>query len=115
MIAGGSMLAIVGLLVDLRTVFRPEPVADVCQTIVQRQSVLSRSELSRLLDIPERSSKATVQNVVSEPYCVLPSVEVRANVMAEREAYPLEFDPQTWFIILYENGEYAGYDFSFKR
>jgi hypothetical protein len=115
LLAGGSMLAIVGLLVDLRTVFTPEPPTEMCQEIVQRQSVLSRSELSRLLNIAERSSKASVREVVSEPYCILPSIEIRAGVPAEREAYPLEFDPQTWFIILYEQEEYAGYDFSFRR
>ncbi|NJP12002.1 MAG: hypothetical protein HC866_23115 [Leptolyngbyaceae cyanobacterium RU_5_1] len=30
-------------------------------------------------------------------------------------AYPLAFDPQTWFIVLYEGDEYAGYSFSFRR
>jgi hypothetical protein len=51
---------------------------------------------------------------VSEPYCKLPTLNVRAGVEAEREAYPLEFDPATTLVILYENDEYAGYRFSFN-
>ncbi|NER80505.1 MAG: hypothetical protein F6K42_13200 [Leptolyngbya sp. SIO1D8] len=87
----------------------------VCQEKVQSQSVLSRAELSELLAVPERSSKEAVQQVIEAPYCVLSSIEVREGAIAERQAYPLEFDPQTWLVVLYEDGEYAGYDFSFRR
>lgn len=115
LIASGSMLALVGVLADLRGVFSPEPRTDLCQEILQPRSVLSRDELSRLLTVPERSTKARVREVVQEPYCTLPEVEVRAGAIAIREAYPLAFDPQTWFVILYEEGEYAGYAFSFQH
>lgn len=115
LLAGGSMLALVGVLVDLRGMFKPSAPSNVCQSIVQPQSVLSRDELSQLLSIPERNSKESVQAIVSQPYCVLPSVEVRAGVSAEREAYPLAFDPQTWFVVLYEGNEYAGYGFVFQK
>lgn len=92
-----------------------EASSTVCQERVQSQSVLSRAELSQLLVVPERSSKAAVHQIIEAPYCKLNSVEVREGAIAEREAYPLEFDPQTWFIVLYEDDEYAGYDFSFRR
>jgi len=115
LLAGGSMLALVGVLTDLHTVFSPHPPANVCEQIIQSQSVLSRDELSRLLTIPERSSREAVETIVQKPYCVLPKVEIRAGVDAEREAYPLAFDPQTWFVVLYEGNEYAGYSFVFQH
>lgn len=117
LLAGGSMLALVGMLVDLRNMLQPPQLNSnaMCEEVVQSQSVLSRHELASLLKIPERDSKETVREIVNEPYCRLPSVEIRANVTAEREAYPLEFDPQTWFVILYEGDEYAGYSFVFRR
>ena len=109
------MLAVLGLLVDLGGLFTPAATRDICTEIVQPESVLSRSELSQLLTISERGSKDSVRSIVSAPYCVMPSIEIRAGVTAEREAYPLEFDPQTWFVVLYEGDEYAGYAFSFQH
>lgn len=116
LLAGGSMLALVGVLADLRPVFTP-PAAPVtqCQEMVQPQATLSRERLSQFLTVPERDRRATVQAVISEPYCRLSSIEVRAGVLAERHAYPLEFDPQTWFVVLYEGDEYAGYSFVFPQ
>jgi hypothetical protein len=87
----------------------------VCEQTVQSSSVLSRSELSQLLSVTERAPKEDVRAVINEPYCTLPSITVREGTVSEREAYPLEFNPQTWFIVLYEEGEYAGFDFSFYR
>lgn len=116
LLASGSMLALAALVVV------PKPASEdstqagvVCQEKVQSQSVLSRAELSQLLAVPERASKEAVRQVIEAPYCLLNSVQVREGAIAEREAYPLEFDPQTWFIVLYKDGEYAGYDFSFQR
>lgn len=118
LLAGGSMLALAALVVG------PKPIVDraeqveskvVCQETVQAQSVLSRAELSELLAIEERAPKGDVRAVIAEPYCTLPAMEVREGVTAQREAYPLEFNPETWFIVLYEGEEYAGFDFSFSR
>lgn len=112
------MLALVGMLVDLKDITpqsAPKAVSNVCQQVVQDDSRLSRDELSRLLAIPERDTKQAIQQVVSQPYCTLPDIEVRAGVMAQREAYPLEFDLQTWFVVLYEGNEYAGYSFVFQH
>lgn len=113
-LVGGSMLAMVGVLVDLRSLVQPARSPDVCEETLQPQSVLSRQQLSQFLSIPERASKSQVQQVVQQPYCRLSSLN-RAGVIAEREAYPLAFDPNTWFVILYEGEEYAGYDFSFNH
>ncbi len=83
-----------------------------CQEIVQPQSVLSREQLTQLLTIPERSPKEKVRAIIREPYCLLPSLKIRAGVSAVREAYPLEADPDTWIVLLYEGDEYAGYRFN---
>lgn len=117
LLASGSMLALVGMLIDLRQVIKlpSQTPSTVCEAIVQPKAVLSRSQLSQLLSVPERNSKDTVRAIVAEPYCNLPAIELRAGVPAEREAYPLEFDPKTWFVVLYENNEYAGYDFVFQQ
>lgn len=115
LLAGGTMLALVGILVDMQGMVQPAQPSNVCQTIVQPQATLSREELSRLLSIPERDRKDTVRTILNQPYCQLPKVEIRAGFPAEREAYPLEFDPHTWLVVLYEGEEYAGYSFVFQR
>lgn len=116
-LAGGGMLALAALVIMPGSQSQPQAaaVANSCQQIVQEKSVLSRDQLSELLAISERSSKAAVKKVIAEPYCIMPSVAVRQGAEAEREAYPLAFDPQTWLVVLYEGDEYAGYDFSFRR
>lgn len=85
-----------------------------CEEYVQTEATLSRGQLAELLTIPERDSKERVRQVVSEPYCRLSDLTVRAGATAEREAYPLEFDPKTQLVILYEDNEYAGYRFNFE-
>ncbi len=85
-----------------------------CNTVISDDAKLSREQLAQLLTIPERDAKSRVREVVSEPYCQLPTLKVRSGVDAEREAYPLAFDPGTTLVILYENNEYAGYRFSFE-
>lgn len=107
------MLAFIGFIANPS--LQGTPPKDACQEVVRSQAVLTRRQLSQLLAIPERDSKAKVRDIVQEPYCKLSQLEVRAGVEADREAYPLEFDPQTWFVILYEGDEYAGYAFSFRR
>lgn len=115
-VAGGSMLALVGLLSNPFAPFLRSPErTDACQRVVQSQAVLSRDRLTQLLALPERSPKDMVRSVIQEPYCTLTEIEVASGVTAQREAYPLAFDPQTWFIVLYEGNEYAGYSFSFRR
>ncbi len=109
------MLALAALVVIPQMSTEAPKVSNLCQQTVQSQSVLSRDELSQLLTIPERASREAVREVIAEPYCLLEAAEIRAGAMAEREVYPLAFDPQSWLIVLYEEGEYAGYDFSLRR
>lgn len=82
---------------------------DSCETDVVDSAKLSREQLLSLLAVPERESKARIREIVQVPYCQLPTINVRAGVDAQREAYPLAFDPDVALVILYENDEYAGY------
>ena len=119
LVAGGVVIAAI-VLFDVRDMgawfarSQPQVNEKSCNEFVQTEAKLSREQLAELLTIPERDSKARVREVVAEPYCRLASLNVRANVQAEREAYPLEFDPKTQLVILYENDEYAGYRFNFE-
>ena len=115
LLAGGSMLALATILVNPNKSQPMKPAVDICQKRVETTSVLSRAQLSQLLSVPERSAKEAVRKIVEAPYCILQPLEIRAGAEAQREAYPLAFDPQTWFVVLYENEEYAGYDFSFRH
>lgn len=82
-----------------------------CETDIVETAKLSREQLLSLLAVPERDSKARIRQIVQEPYCQLSAINIRAGVEAEREAYPLAFDPDVALVILYENDEYAGYRF----
>lgn len=117
MLAGGSIIAALGLLIEpqgllSKTASQDE---DICQQVVQETAVLSREQLTQVLSVPERANKQAIRRVMKLPYCRLKTVQLRAGITAEREAYPLAFDPKTWLVVLYEGDEYAGYSFSFRR
>lgn len=120
-LAGGLVVVLGLLLLDFRSMrswLMGSPSAqgnrDACTRFVQTEATLSREQLAQLLTIPERDSKERVRQIVAEPFCELASLQVRSGVEAHREAYPLEFDPKTHLVILYENDEYAGYRFNFE-
>lgn len=115
-LAGGSVVAAFGMLADPSGVLSSlSPVKDVCQEVVQSRRVLSREELSRLLAIPEGSNREQVRQTLKQPYCKLQASNRIAGGTAQREAYPLAFDPQTWLVVLYEGDQYTGYSFSFRH
>jgi len=120
LIAGGILFAGLGFLVDFQGirqwVSRSDPAlqVDQCEAIVETDARLSRDQLAKLLTVPERDAKEKIRDIVSQPYCRLQPLQVRAGVKAEREVYPLAFDPGTQLVILYENDEYAGYRFRFE-
>lgn len=114
-LAAGWGLAIISSVFNLGFKFQAEAAnSDLCAEMVQSAAVLSREQLVKLLSIPERTERKSVRSVISEPYCQMPNLDIRAGVQAEREAYPLAFDPKTWLVLLYEEGEYAGYAFRFQ-
>jgi hypothetical protein len=118
-IASGLMLAIALMALDglgvrrWLTAARPRA-SQGCEKIVHSNAQLSREQLAKLLAVPERDPKENVRNIVSEPYCSLPQLQVRSGVVSEREAYPMAWDPSVQLVILYENDEYAGYRFRFQ-
>lgn len=116
MLAGGSVVAAIGLFADVGALLpRAMPAKEICQEVVEAKAILPRDTLAQLLAVPEGAKREQVQQVVKSPYCRLPNVEIRAGVTAQREAYPLAFDPKTWLVVLYEGDAYAGYSFSFRR
>ncbi|WP_297075695.1 hypothetical protein [Thermoleptolyngbya sp. M55_K2018_002] len=116
-LVGGMVIAMAGLLVDLRGMVSPVASGshhEACQGTVNQQVALSREQLAQLLTVPERDSRDRITQIAGAPYCQLQNIQVRAGVAAERQVYPLAFDPQTRLVILYEGNEYAGYRFSFQ-
>ncbi|MDX2216812.1 MAG: hypothetical protein SFY66_26335 [Oculatellaceae cyanobacterium bins.114] len=116
LLAGGLVFALVGLLIDVRGTVTPKQYQshpEVCQGTINSQVAISREQLAQLLTVPERDNKTRVRDILKEPYCQLPSLQIRAGVAADRDVYPLAFDPQARLVILYEGDEYAGYRFSF--
>ena len=87
----------------------------LCQDIISSQAVLSRQQLTQLLTVPERENRQAFEAIAEDPYCTLTAIEVRAGVSAERAAYPLAFDPNTWLVVLYEDEEYVGYGFKLQH
>lgn len=115
LITGGCLLLALGLMTDVQAWLPQSEASDVCQEVVRHDAILSREHLAKILAVSERTAKTAIQQVVAEPYCRLPAVSIRAGVVANREAYPLAFDPDTWLVMLYEGEEYAGFDFSFRK
>jgi len=120
LVAGGVIIVAALVLLDVQSMrgwlsrSQPQVNEKSCNELVQTEAKLSRAQLAELLTIPERDSKARVREIVAEPYCRLASLNVRGDVEAEREAYPLAFAPETQLVILYENDEYAGFRFNFE-
>lgn len=116
LISGAAILGAVGLLgsISERWQTQAPPIPHACSSTPRPHQALSRETLLQLLAIPERQEASTVRQLLSEPYCQLPAIEIRAGVSAERSLYTLEFDPKTWLVILYEEEEYAGYAFDIQ-
>ena len=126
LVAGSLILLMVGLVLDIQglksllsnpAAFARTPtpamesLSSTCTSNITESAQLSREQLLALLAVPERDSKSRIREIIQEPYCTLSALNIRAGVEAEREAYPLAFDPNTTLVILYENDEYAGYRF----
>ena len=82
-----------------------------CTSVLNADQRLSRGQLSQFLSIPQESTQATIHQTVAPPYCTLS----KAHQAKQSEAYPLAFDPDTWFVVNYEQGIYKGYDFVFQQ
>lgn len=114
---GGLVAIVFSLAMDVnRSSFsRVNPTPEACTGAINSTVNISREQLAAFLTISERDAKQRVQDILQTPYCYLPGLEVRAGVQAERAVYPLAFDPKTWLVVLYEEDEYAGYQFRFMH
>ena len=113
-----SVLILLGFSLGLGLRFQAKAASakkDLCQDIISSQAVLSRQQLTQLLTVPERENRQAIEAIAKDPYCTLAAIEVRAGVMAERTAYPLAFDPNTWLVMLYEDEENVGYGFKLQH
>lgn len=86
-------------------------VSQTCQAVLNKDQRLSREQLTQFLSVAQESSQAAIHETIAPPYCTLS----RSNQSKQREAYPLAFDPDTWFVINYDQGIYKSYDFVFKE
>ncbi|NER39723.1 MAG: hypothetical protein F6J93_38290 [Oscillatoria sp. SIO1A7] len=114
-VVGGILLVAASLqfvngLENMPQVREPEP-DSICEEMILPKAELSGEQLAKLLTVPEPSERSKVQKLLSQPYCRLPSLSVRAGAITERDAYPLGFDQGTWLIVLYEGENYVGYGF----
>ena len=94
-----------------------------CKKKILPTEEISRGQMSALLALPVGSNQEAVRRVTGDPYCLLPAVDTETAAAssnkilagAEREAYPLAFDPEAWVVVAYSaSGEYIGYDFVFR-
>lgn len=115
---GALVVTLFGLMVDVQRSGTDAATSDRhyegCTGEVRSDVQLSQEQLAQILTIPERDAKANIRQIVAEPYCILPPIEVRSGVQSEREAYPLAFNPDAWLVILYEGDEYAGHRISIQ-
>lgn len=111
----GLMAIVIGLMLDVNrsSSSAENQTPEACAGAINQDVIVSREQLAAFLTISERDARERVQEILQTPYCHLPSLEIRAGVEAERTVYPLAFDPKTWLVVLYEENEYAGYQFQF--
>ena len=91
--------------------FNRAETAKSCQSIVNADQRLSRGQLTQFLSIAPESSQATIHESIAPPYCNLS----KDHQSQQSEAYPLAFDPDTWFVVNYDQGIYKSYDFVFRQ
>ncbi|MEM6252417.1 MAG: hypothetical protein AAF821_05790 [Cyanobacteria bacterium P01_D01_bin.156] len=82
-----------------------------CQEILNKDQRLSRDQLTQFLSMAEGTTQETIHGTMATPHCRLH----QSNQSKYREAYPLAFDPDTWFVINYDQGKYSDYDFVFQK
>ncbi|MEM9976888.1 MAG: hypothetical protein AAF808_04595 [Cyanobacteria bacterium P01_D01_bin.2] len=90
---------------------RSTQTAQTCQAVLNADQRLSRDQLTQFIALGQGTPQAAVHETIAPPYCTLS----KSHQAKQREAYPLAFDPDTWFVVNYEQGDYRGYDFVFRR
>lgn len=101
-----------GRIVQLPWLSNQHSFKEDCQGKPQTNTAVSKQQLAQFLSISEGAAKEKIRAVVKEPYCQLTALQVRAGATAQRETYRLEFDENTWLVVLYEGEQYTGYRFA---
>lgn len=122
LIASGAVATLVVAIVLPDQVSSEAIAQSNCLEVIQSGAEMSRGEISKLITLPTGSPKQTVRQAIAEPYCTLPleqndskaEFDSEKSDSAEREAYPLAFDPEVWVVLNYESETYTGYDFVFR-
>lgn len=114
-IIGGTVLLALGILLEmygLPTFSSRRNFTAACQEVLKSEAALSKTQVAQLLTVSEGDKKQRIRDIVKEPYCKLPDLQIRAGATAQREAYPLDFERDTWVVVLYEGEQYTGYRFA---
>lgn len=82
-----------------------------CQTVLNAEQRLSRDQLAQFVSLAKGATQETVHGTIAPPHCTLS----KSNNPQQQEAYPLAFDPNTWFVVNYDQGNYTDYGFVFKE
>ncbi|MBF2079268.1 MAG: hypothetical protein IGR76_12300 [Synechococcales cyanobacterium T60_A2020_003] len=86
-----------------------------CTQLVQPNQTLSREQLTALRNLDGQQQQADLQDRLGQPYCQIATISDSAGASFTGDAYPLEFDPQIWLVVLYSGDAYAGYQFEFRQ
>ena len=82
-----------------------------CQEVLNKDQRLSRDQLSQFLTIAKGTTQATIHGTIAPPHCRLS----KSHQAKQHEAYPMAFDPDTWFVVNYDQGNYTDYSFVFQK
>lgn len=77
-----------------------------CDRVIAPYSVINRDQLKEFLELSQYPNKERVQSVLGAPFCKLPNRDG-----FDRDAYPMEFDPETWLVVRYTG--YWMFDYTF--
>lgn len=86
-----------------------------CTQLVQPNQTLSREQLTTLRNLDGQQQQADLQDLLGKPYCQIEAMSDSTGATLTGNAYPLEFDPQIWLVVLYSGDAYAGYRFEFRQ
>ncbi|MBD2092494.1 hypothetical protein H6F67_21840 [Microcoleus sp. FACHB-1515] len=90
---------------------------DPCIEIVQESSLMTRPKLRQFSQVARGSARAEAIAVLGDPYCRLQPLEVElpdgSMATVQREAYPFEFAPHIWYVVMYAGDRYLTFDYSF--
>lgn len=92
--------------------------SDPCIQTIQSGATITRDELKELLELSYGTAREQIINKLGNPYCRLRDQSATQGGVVfdvRREAYPFEFDPEHWLVVLYKDGRYLGYDYNFNR